>query len=593
MTDPTTSHAESFNNRITHAVEDIVRPLHRILENEIATLVDELATIIAGERTAALAAARDAAEAEKETAVKDAVAAATAEKEAAVRDTLAAAQVEKETAVKDAVAAATAEKEAAVRDTLAAAQVEKETAVRDAVAAATAEKEAAVGDALAAAQVEKEAAVRDAVAAAMAEHDVTLTALKEAMTAEREAALKDAHTTAEAATTIAIAAAVERAVAEMGAKNESSLADLKQVMTAEREAALKDAHTTSEAATAIAIAAAVEQAASEAKAGAAIALETVRSAADREKEERIAETETRVAGELKAAVTDTLAIERQADIAAVDRLLGTIRTIDSSQSMSEVLDALAGHSFFESGRLAVFLVRDGKLRGWRFRGFGDADSAARDIELPFDEAGVIARAVQGHQCAATSDQELHAGEALALPQGSLLAIPEGRAGFAAPVCVAGEVVAAVYADEGTAAEPPVPSTWPELTEIIARHASRCLELLMAARIAAWTRSTTGEAVPVQSAEGAQAHASADEDDDAARRYARLLISEIKLYHESDVNQGKRERDLLQRLKPQIDRARRLFEEHVAPGVRARTNCFEQELVRTLADGNANLLGQVT
>ncbi len=86
---------------------------------------------------------------------------------------------------------------------------------------------------------------------------------------------------------------------------------------------------------------------------------------------------------------------------------------------------------------------------------------------------------------------------------------------------------------------------------------------------------------------------AAEDEDAARRYARLLISEIKLYHESDVNQGKRERDLLQRLRLEIDRARRLYDERVPPDVRSRTHCFDEELVRTLADGNASLLGQAT
>jgi chemotaxis protein histidine kinase CheA len=533
MTDPTTSHADSFNDRITQAVENIVRPLHGVLEKEISALVDELATVIAGERTAALAAARDAAAAEKEAAVRDAVASATAEKEAAVRDTLAAAQAE------------------------------------------------------------KEAAVRDAVAAAKAALDILLADVKEAMTAEREAALKDAHATSEAATTIAIAAAVERALSEARAEHDDSLTESKRAMTAEHEAALKDAHATSEAATTFAIAAAVERAVAEAKAEAVTALETARLAADREKDEQIAQTEARAAGDVKAAVAETLASEREADLAAIERLLVTIRTIDGSRSMGEILDALAGHALIESGRLAVFLVRDGKVQGWRLRGFGDADGKARDIELPLDEAGVIGRAVRGHQCAATSDRDPHAGDAPALPPGSLLAVPEGRAGFAAPVCVGGEAVAAVYADEGAAAEPQVPCTWPELIEIIARHASRCLELLMAARIAAWTRTAAGEPGSAQAAEGAVAHTRAAEGDDAARRYARLLISEIKLYHESDVNQGKRERDLLQRLKPEIDRARRLFEERVPPDVRARTDCFEQELVRTLADGNAGLLGQAT
>ncbi|MBP1603978.1 MAG: hypothetical protein H6Q09_1150, partial [Acidobacteria bacterium] len=415
----------------------------------------------------------------------------------------------------------------------------------------------------------------------------------QAMTADREAALKDAHATSEAAATFAIAAAVERAVSEARAEHEVSVSELKQAMTAEREAALKDAHATSEAATTFAIAAAVERAVSEAKAETETALEAARSVADRERDQRIAETEARAAGAVQEAVTETLASERQADLAAVDRLLETIRTIDASRSMSDILDALGGHALIESGRMAVFLVRDGKLRGWRLRGFGEIDPRARDVGLPLDEAGVVGRAVRGHDCAATTDRKPPAGEAITLPPGSLLALPEGRAGFAAPVCVAGEVVAAVYADDGTAAEPQVPSNWPELIEIIARHASRSLELLMAARMAAWRRTASGESPSAQAAGEEAAHVRAADDEDAARRYARLLISEIKLYHESDVNLGKRERDLLLRLKPEIERARRLFEERVPPEVRARTACFDEELVRTLADGNASLLGPAT
>jgi hypothetical protein len=82
------------------------------------------------------------------------------------------------------------------------------------------------------------------------------------------------------------------------------------------------------------------------------------------------------------------------------------------------------------------------------------------------------------------------------------------------------------------------------------------------------------------------------DEDAARRYARLLLSEIRMYHEPIVDAGRRSRDLMSRLRGEIDRARRLYEARVPPTVPARADYFDQELVRTLADGDRTLLGGV-
>ena len=80
------------------------------------------------------------------------------------------------------------------------------------------------------------------------------------------------------------------------------------------------------------------------------------------------------------------------------------------------------------------------------------------------------------------------------------------------------------------------------------------------------------------------------DENGARRYARLLVSEIKLYNEAAVHIGRQKRDLMSRLRPEIERARRLYEERVPASVAARGTYFQQELVQTLADGDSALLG---
>ena len=76
----------------------------------------------------------------------------------------------------------------------------------------------------------------------------------------------------------------------------------------------------------------------------------------------------------------------------------------------------------------------------------------------------------------------------------------------------------------------------------------------------------------------------------ARRFARLLISEIKLYNEQKVAEGRSERDLYDRLREYIDRSREMYDKRVKPEVASRYDYFHGELVNTLAEGDASKLG---
>ena len=76
----------------------------------------------------------------------------------------------------------------------------------------------------------------------------------------------------------------------------------------------------------------------------------------------------------------------------------------------------------------------------------------------------------------------------------------------------------------------------------------------------------------------------------ARRFARLLVSEIKLYNEQKVADGRRNSDLYDRLKEDIDRSRQMYEKRVAAVVAAKFDYFYDELVNTLAEGNPARLG---
>ncbi len=76
----------------------------------------------------------------------------------------------------------------------------------------------------------------------------------------------------------------------------------------------------------------------------------------------------------------------------------------------------------------------------------------------------------------------------------------------------------------------------------------------------------------------------------ARRFARLLVSEIKLYNEAKVTEGRINRDLYDRLKEDIDRSRQMYDKRVNPIVAAKFDYFYDELVSSLAEGDASRLG---
>jgi hypothetical protein len=143
----------------------------------------------------------------------------------------------------------------------------------------------------------------------------------------------------------------------------------------------------------------------------------------------------------------------------------------------------------------------------------------------------------------------------------------------------------LYADEGSDGQPL--ASWLETVQILGRHATSVVSSLTAIRTAqamgfiarTADRATGGEAPPT----------AANEDEiQGARRYARLLVSEIKLYNEGAVRVGRERRDLRTRLREEIDRARRLYEQRVGASVPDPESYFHQELVQTLAEGDASL-----
>jgi hypothetical protein len=81
-----------------------------------------------------------------------------------------------------------------------------------------------------------------------------------------------------------------------------------------------------------------------------------------------------------------------------------------------------------------------------------------------------------------------------------------------------------------------------------------------------------------------------EDHTKARKFARLLVSEIKLYNEKQVREGREANDLYDRLREAVDRSREMYNKRVVPPVAEKFDYFHYELVNGLADGDESRLG---
>lgn len=76
----------------------------------------------------------------------------------------------------------------------------------------------------------------------------------------------------------------------------------------------------------------------------------------------------------------------------------------------------------------------------------------------------------------------------------------------------------------------------------------------------------------------------------AKRFAKLLVSEIELYNKAKVMDGRKNTDLYKRLKSDIDRSRQTYEKRFGKTVAKQYDYFHEELVKTLAGNDSSLLG---
>jgi hypothetical protein len=76
----------------------------------------------------------------------------------------------------------------------------------------------------------------------------------------------------------------------------------------------------------------------------------------------------------------------------------------------------------------------------------------------------------------------------------------------------------------------------------------------------------------------------------AQRFARLLVDEIKLYNQAKVAEGRKNKDLYDRLKETIEKSRGTYQKRYGNTVAASGNYFQHEIIRSLAEDDLSIMG---
>lgn len=317
-----------------------------------------------------------------------------------------------------------------------------------------------------------------------------------------------------------------------------------------------------------------------------------------------------------------------------DGLVEAISTIHGGATQKEILKALLETGTSYASRVALFVVKGGAASGWQARGFGD-DEAIKDFPLDM-AAGPASHAYQNRIVTPANIAEMD--RRFVKQFGG----PENEQILVLPLVLKDKVAALLYADGGAenrldpgSLEVLVMSTsaWLEVTSLRKQAAQRDVESAPAMdhgapapapvhTVSAFNDPFAGhtpkhiakaapepepepaaEVVEVASSAAAASAAAAPaadpfaglsaEDADThrkAQRFARLLVDEIKLYNQAKVNEGRRNKDLYDRLKEDIDKSRATFQKRYGSTAAASGDYFPKEVVRSLAEDDLSVMG---
>jgi hypothetical protein len=338
-----------------------------------------------------------------------------------------------------------------------------------------------------------------------------------------------------------------------------------------------------------------------------------------------------------------------ADIAL---LRDSVAELDLQRSQADVLNTLVARAANFAPRLVLFVVKGTNALAWAARGLDDSKGVGqiRGLSISLQADTALRTALNSQQTFYGSPEDQVENQLLFSRLGNL----HPQRVMAVPLKVRGKCAAVIYADSADrgenatnveaiellvqsaglvvelvslrarmseAAPAPVQPSPPPSTPEISPQASASVDQAPASAEAEPSMSPAQEpepepptrpepsaepepssppaySAPVEAAWAPPAAAAPrtgplDEEEklhNDARRFARLLVSEIKLYNEQKVMDGRRNNDLYGRLREDIERSRQMYEKRVTPTVAAKVDYFYDELVNTLAEGDVSKLG---
>jgi len=306
-------------------------------------------------------------------------------------------------------------------------------------------------------------------------------------------------------------------------------------------------------------------------------------------------------------------------------LLNAVLSIHAGTNQKEILRALLDAAVPYAGRTALFVIKAGAATGWQGRGFADDDDI-KDFGLEVSR-GLAEQALQSRAPAVGSAAEVDA-EFI-----SKVGAPAQDQVLLLPLQLKDKVAALVFADAGPdsggkmdapALELLVAATsaWLEVASLrkqahkesafeseapagpvvaqavsshsdpFAGHAPTHAVASPPVEEVPVTASTAGAAAAVAPALDTFAQMSPQDADihRKAQRFARLLMDEIKLYNQAKVTEGRREKDLYDRLREDIEKSRGTYQKRYGNTVAGGADYFQQELIRSLAEDDVSVMG---